>query len=119
VVFAGPMDASTFLGDSRQCLTSSLRFGDIIVMDNPSSRKAIGIRQAIEAAGADLFYLPTYRPDLNPIEKIWSKVKACLRRVSAKTFDTSTAALGDALNVIHIAECSNDFNPRGDGGFSC
>ena len=113
VLLDGPMNSEAFLGYTQQCLAPSLRPGDIVVMDNLSSHKAIGVRQAIEAAGADLWYLPPYSPDLNPIEKLWSKVKAWLRRVGAKTFDTLTAAIADALRNVKINECSNYFKSCG------
>ena len=113
VVFDGPMNAATFLAYTQQCLAPTLRPGDLVVMDNLSSHKAIGIRQAIEAAGADLWYLPPYSPDFNPIEKLWSKVKAWLRRVGAKTFDTLTDAIADALRDVQPNECSNYFNSCG------
>lgn len=117
VVLDGPMDAATFLAYTQQCLAPSLRPGDIVVMDNLSSHKAIGVRQAIEAAGADLWYLPPYSPDLNPIEKLWSKVKAWLRRIGAKTFDTLTTTIGDALRAVQPNECSNYFNSCGYGDY--
>jgi transposase len=113
VVMDGPMNNATFLAYTRQCLAPSLRPGDIVVMDNLSSHKAVGVRQAIEAVGANLWYLPPYSPDLNPIEKMWSKVKTWLRRVGAKTFDTLTDAIGDALRAVHTNECTNYFNACG------
>ena len=119
VVFDGPMNSATFLAYTRQCLAPSLRCGDIVVMDNLSSHKAVGVRQAIEAVGADLWYLPPYSPDLNPIEKFWSKVKAWLRRIGAKTFDTLTVAIGDALKAVQNNECNNYFKSCGYGDYSC
>ncbi len=119
IVLDGSMNSVTFLAYTRQCLAPLLRPGDIVVMDNLSSHKAVGVRQAIEEVGADLWYLPPYSPDLNPIEKLWSKVKAWLRRVGAKTFDTLTAAIGDALRSVTINECSNSFNACGYGKYSC
>lgn len=117
VVLDGPMDATTFLAYTRQCLAPSLRRGDVVVMDNLSSHKAIGVREAIEDADADLWYLPPYSPDLNPIEKLWSKVKAWLRRVGAKTFDTLTHAIGDALRDVQPTECNNYFKSCGYGEY--
>lgn len=117
VVLDGPMDAATFLAYTQQCLAPSLHSGDIVVMDNLSSHKATGVREAIEAAGADLWHLPPYSPDLNPIEKLWSKVKAWLRCVGAKTFDTLTDAIGDVLRAVKINECSNYFASCGYGEY--
>jgi len=113
IVLDGPMNSATFLAYTRQCLAPSLRPGDIVVMDNLSSHKAAGVCQAIEEVGADLWYLPPYSPDLNPIEKLWSKVKAWLRRVGAKTFDALTAAIGDALQAVLPDECRNYFKSCG------
>ncbi len=113
VVLDGPMNTDAFLAYTQQCLAPSLRAGDIVVMDNLSSHKAAGVREAIEAADAALWYLPSYSPDLNPIEKLWSKVKAWLRRVSAKTFDGLTDAIANALRNVQANECSNYFNSCG------
>ena len=115
VLIDGPMNTDTFLAYTRQCLAPSLRAGDIVVMDNLSSHKAAGVRQAIEAAGATLWYLPPYSPDLNPIEKLWSKVKAWLRRVTAKTFNDLTDAIADAMRDVQPNECNNYFNSCGYG----
>ena len=75
----GPIDGPTFLSYVEDCLVPALKPGRIVVMDNLSAHKVKGVRQAIEAAGCDLWCLPAYSPDLNPIEKLWSKVKAWLR----------------------------------------
>jgi len=117
VLLDGPMNSTVFLAYTQQCLAPSLRPGDIVVMDNLSSHKAIGVRQAIETVGADLWYLPPYSPDLNPIEKLWSKVKAWLRRVGAKTFDTLADVIGDALRAVQPNECRNYFNSCGYGNY--
>jgi transposase len=101
----GPMDGPTFLAYVRQCLAPALTPGAIVVMDNLPAHKVAGVRQAIEAVGCDLWYLPPYSPDLNPIEKLWSKVKAWLRRIRAKTFETVVDALGDALTHLAADEC--------------
>ena len=118
IVFDGPMNSATFLAYTQQCLAPSLRDGDIVVMDNLSSHKAAGVREAIEAVSADLWYLPPYSPDLNPIEKLWSKVKAWLRRVAAKTFDAISHTIADALNHVTETEAANYFNACGYGDYS-
>ena len=84
-------------------------------MDNLSSRKANAVRESIESVGADLWYLPPYSPDLNPIEKLWSKVEAWLRRVSAGTFDALNVAMADALRAVKPSECGNYFKACGHG----
>lgn len=114
VVLDGTMTGPTFLMYVQQCLVPALRPGDVVVMDNLRSHKVVaGVREAIQAAGCDLWYLPAYSPDFNPIEKLWSKVKAWLRRVRAKTFETVSAAVGDALRAVADDECSNYFTSCG------
>lgn len=113
VLLDGPMNSTAFLAYTSQCLAPSLRRGDIVVMDNLSSHKAVGVRQTIEEAGADLWYLPPYSPDLNPIEKLWSKVKAWLRRIGAKTFDALADVITDALRAVQSIECQNYFKSCG------
>jgi transposase len=109
----GPMDGPTFLSYVEDCLVPALTPGRIVVMDNLSAHKVQGVRQAIEGAGCDVWYLPAYSPDLNPIEKLWSKVKAWLRRTGAKTFETVAGAIGDALRAVADDECLNYFRSCG------
>ena len=115
VVCNGAMDGDTFLDYVEQCLVPSLRRGDIVVMDNLSAHKVKGVREAIESADCDLWYLPPYSPDYNPIEKLWSKVKAWLRRVEAKSFDALSDAIADALRAVKPKECWNYFKSCGWG----
>lgn len=109
----GPMDGVVFLGYVQQCLAPSLRAGDVVVMDNLSSHKAAGVRQAIEAAGAEVWYLPPYSPDLNPIENLWSKVKAHLRSAQARSFSSLIRAIGSALRSVTAQDCRGFFNHCG------
>ncbi|MEM1356334.1 MAG: transposase, partial [Planctomycetota bacterium] len=90
-------------------MATPLSCGDIVVMDNLPAHKVAGVREAIETAGCDLWYLPPYLPDLNPIEKLWSKLKSWLRRVEAKTFDTLSDAVAAALRAVTPEECTNYF----------
>lgn len=113
MVIDGPVNGLTFLGYVQQCLVPALKPGQVVVMDNLSSHKLVGVREAIETASCDLWYLPPYSPDLNPIEKLWSKVKAWLRRVSARTFSAVSCAVGDALRAVDIDECSSYFRSCG------
>lgn len=115
VVCDGAMDGDTFLAYVEDCLVPSLRLGDIVVMDNLPAHKVKGVREAIEEVGCDLWYLPPYSPDFNPIEKLWSKVKAWLRRAEAKTFDTLSDAVASALKAVTADECSNYFTSCGWG----
>jgi len=82
-------------------LAPSLKPGDIVIMDNLSSHKVEGVIEPIIAAGATVRYLPPYSPDLNPIELMWSKIKACLRKLKAKTKEALELALVEALSKIN------------------
>ncbi len=113
IVFDGPTDAIVFRSYVEQCLAPSLQPGDIVVMDNLSSHKVTGVREAIDSVGASIWYLPPYSPDLNPIEKMWSKVKAWLRRVAARTVDGLFQAVGDALRAVDADECRAYFRSCG------
>ncbi len=105
VVFDGPTDAIVFRGYVEQCLAPSLTPGDIVVMDNLSSHKVAGVREVIESVGASVWYLPPYSPDMNPIEKMWSKIKTWLRRVAARTAEGLIHAVGDAFRAVDAEEC--------------
>lgn len=109
IVFDGPTDANIFRSYVEECLAPALHSGDIVVMDNLSSHKVAGVQEAIEKAGATVWYLPPYSPDLNPIEKLWSKVKTWLRRIAARTMDGLITAIGDALRNVDAQECRNYF----------
>lgn len=99
-VIEGPVDADVFAAYVQQVLVPTLRPGDIVVMDNLAPHKAAGIRQTIEAKGAQVWYLPPYSPDLNPIEQMWSKIKQYLRKIAARTLDALVDAIGQALQTI-------------------
>ena len=91
-----PTDADIFLAYLDHVLCPKLRPGDAVVMDNLSAHKVQGVRERIAAAGAELLYLPPYSPDLNPIEKAWSKLKLLLRSARSRTKE----ALDDALSQL-------------------
>jgi transposase len=93
-------DTEIFLAYLDHVLCPQLRPGDVVVMDNLSSHKVKGVRERIEAAGAELLYLPPYSPDLNPIEKAWSKLKLLLRSAKARTKDVLDQAITDLLPQI-------------------
>jgi transposase len=105
IVFEGPTDAVIFRSYVEECLAPALGAGDIVVMDNLASHKVAGVHEAIEEAGASIWYLPPYSPDLNPIEKLWAKVKAWLRRIAARTVEGLIQAVGDALRAVDANEC--------------
>ena len=106
-VFDGAMNGETFLAWVEQFLVPTLRWGDIVVMDNLSSHKVKGVREAIEAAGATLRYLPPYSPDLNPIEQFFAKLKSLLRKAGARTLEALEEAIADALTRFSSNECAN------------
>jgi transposase len=93
-------DREIFLAYLEYVLCPQLQPGDVVVMDNLSSHKVAGVRERIEAAGAKLLYLPPYSPDLNPIEKAWSKLKQLLRSVKARTKEALDKAISELLPQI-------------------
>jgi transposase len=93
-------DTEIFLAYLEHVLCPQLRSGDVVVMDNLSSHKVDGVRARIEAAGAELLYLPPYSPDLNPIEKAWSKLKQLLRSAKARTSEVLDQAITELLPQI-------------------
>ena len=99
-MFEGNTDGPAFETYVEVLLAPRLRRGDIVLLDNLSAHKQDLIRTLIEARGATVEFLPPYSPDMNPIEKCWSKVKAWLRKAKARTFDELVAALADALHAI-------------------
>ena len=119
IVFDGPTNAIVFRSYVEQCLAPSLRPGDIVVMDNLASHKVTGVQETIESVGASVWYLPPYSPDLNPIEKMWSKVRAWLRRVAARTVVELIEAIGEALRAVDADECRAYFRSCGYDTLDC
>ncbi len=113
LVFDGPINAQVFEAYVEQFLAPALRPGDIVVMDNLSSHKAPQIRPLIEAAHATLLYLPPYSPDFNPIEKMFSKLKAFLRKVAERTVDGLWRAIADCIPLVTPRESANYFEAAG------
>lgn len=111
----GAMNGTSFLAYVEQILAPTLRRGDIVVMDNVSVHKVGGVREAIEARGADLFYLPPYSPDLNPIEQFFSKLKALLRKVAARSIHALWDAIGSLLADFSPRECAAYLSNAGYG----
>ena len=109
----GPMTGDAFLAYIEQVLVPTLKPGDIVVMDNLASHKPAAVRTAIEAAGAQLRYLPPYSPDFNPIENAFSKLKNLLRTAAARTVDELDAAIKNALPAFRPDECANYFKAAG------
>lgn len=109
----GATDAAVFRAYVEQVLVPTLAAGDIVVMDNLSSHKVSGIREAIEGAGADLLYLPPYSPDYSPIENCWSKLKANLRKTKARTRESLDEALKHAIESITATDAEHWFKHCG------
>jgi len=109
----GPINSRSFLAWVEQALVPTLRPGDIVVMDNLSSHKSPNIRRAIRNAGAKLFFLPPYSPDLNPIEQVFAKLKALLRKEAPRTLDETCNAIGRSLEKFSTTECENYFRNSG------
>ena len=113
MVLDGPINGAHFLAYVEQVLVPDLRPGNIVIMDNLGSHKGAAVRQAIEAAGAKLLFLPPYSPDLNPIENAFAKLKAMLRKTAARTLDTLWAAIAKLIDTFAPGECSNYFKAAG------
>ena len=106
MVVDGAMNSAVFVAYVRQVLVPTLTPGDIVVLDNLSSHKAAGVRQAIESAGATLIYLPPYSPDLNPIEMTYSKLKWLVRSAAERTVEGLWSLVGRLLDHFPADECS-------------
>ena len=113
MVSDGPMDGPLFLAYVREFLCPTLQAGDIVIADNLSSHKVAGVRQAIEEAGATIRYLPPYSPDLNPIEQLFSKLKAMLRKAAVRTTDALWDEIGRLVGTVSASECRNYFRAAG------
>ncbi len=114
-VLDGPINGQAFVAWTEQMLAPELRPGDLVIMDNLSSHKVQGVRQAIEAAGAQLRYLPPYSPDMNPIEQVFAKLKTLLRKTAARTQESLWQAIGVLLENFSAAECAHYIRHCGYG----
>lgn len=113
LVVDGPINGEVFLAYVRQHLAPSLKRGDIVIMDNLSSHKVVGVREAIEAVGASLQFLPPYSPDFNPIEQVFAKLKALLRKANERTVSALWDRIGKLVDLFEPAECRNYFRHSG------
>ena len=104
IVLDGPMTGAWFLAYVQQVLSPTLRPGDVVIA---------AVRDAVEATGAQLLFLPPYSPDFNPIENAFSKLKALLRKAAARTVDELWAAVASAIDTFTPAECTNYFAAAG------
>ena len=112
-VIDGPMNGDAFLACVEQVLAPTLKPGDIVVLDNLSAHKIPGIREAIEAAGAKLLYLPPYSPDFNPIEQLFAKLKALLRKAAERSVEGLWNRVARLLEAFQPDECANYFRNAG------
>jgi transposase len=113
LVLDGPINGDCFMAYVEQILVPTLKGGDTVIMDNLSAHKREGVREAIEAAGAELAYLPSYSPDFNPIEQFFSKLKALLRKAAERTVDDLWERIGKLLYEFTESECQNYFKNAG------
>jgi transposase len=109
----GPIDGESFRTYVERVLVPTLRKGDIVIMDNLGSHKGKAVRDLIRAAGAKLFFLPKYSPDLNPIEQVFAKLKHLLRKAAARTIESICTAIGEILGAFTAEECANYFRNSG------
>ena len=109
LVFQGATDAEAFATFVEQLLVPKLRRGDVVILDNLSSHKTARVQAALDRVGARLLFLPPYSPDLNPIEKMWSKVKGFLRSTAERTIDGLWDAIGRGLNQVTTEDCRGFF----------
>jgi len=115
LVIDAPMNGTIFLTYVEKFLVPTLSAGDIVVMDNLSAHKVAGIAAAIEATGARVLYLPPYSPDLNPIEQLFAKIKALLRKWKERGVEELWKRIGKLLEEVGATECTNYLSNSGYG----
>lgn len=113
MTISGAVDGIVFLEYVKQVLCPTLTEGDVVVMDNLSAHKVKGVCEAIEEVGASVLYLPPYSPDLNPIEKCWSKIKTYVRQAKARTREALEQALKEALKLVTKKDAEGWFKSCG------
>ena len=106
-VIDGPINGQSFRAYVEQVLVPTLRPGDVVVMDNLGSHKGKVIRRALRSAGAKLFFLPKYSPDLNPIEQVFAKLKTLLRKAEPRSIEAVWKGIGQLLDAFTPIECAN------------
>jgi transposase len=109
----GSTDRWVFEAYVERALAPTLEAGQVVIMDNLPAHKPARVRELIEERGCELIYLPAYSPDLNPIEEAFSKIKAMLRRVGARTKDALVDALGQALSAVSAQDARGYFEHAG------
>jgi len=117
LVLDGPMNGASFVAWVEQFLAPTLSPGDTVVMDNLSSHKVKGVREAIEGKKAKLLFLPPYSPDLNPIEMFFSKLKAILRKAAKRTVPELWHKIGEIIGELPAGQCRNFLTHAGYNRF--
>lgn len=112
-VFDGAINGIAFRAYVEQVLAPTLAGGDIVVLDNLASHKVSGVRDAVEARGASLMFLPPYSPDLNPIEPVFSKTKGLIRAAAPRSREALWNNIGATVERFSPQECSNYFANSG------
>ena len=113
MVLDGPMNGAWFLAYVQQVLAPTLKPRDVVIMDNLAAHKSTPVRDAIEAVGARLLFLPPYSPDLNPIENAFAKLKALLRKAAARSIEQLWDAIARIIQTYSPHECANYFAAAG------
>lgn len=113
MVLDGPMNGAWFLAYVQQVLAPTLKPGDVVIMDNLAAHKSTPIKDAMEAVGARLLFLPPYSPDLNPIENAFAKLKAMLRKAAARSIEQLWDAIARIIQTYSPRECANYFAAAG------
>lgn len=114
-VIDGPINGTSFRAYVEQFLVPTLSRGDVVIMDNLGSHKGQAVRHLIRAAGAKLFFLPRYSPDLNPIEQVFAKLKTLLRKANPRTTEATWRQIGSLLDHFTAEECANYLANAGYG----
>jgi len=114
-VFDGPINGACFRAYTKQILLPTLRPGDIVIMDNLGSHKSKAVRDTIESAGARLWFLPPYSPDLNPIEQTFSKIKHWMRSAQKRSKEGVWRKVGSIIETVTAKECANYIENAGYG----
>jgi transposase len=112
-VIDGPINGASFRAYVEQFLVPTLSPGDVVVMDNLGSHKGKAVRLLIRSAGAKLFFLPRYSPDLNPIEQVFAKLKTLLRKTDPRTIEDTWRGIGSLLDRFTPQECANYLDNAG------
>ncbi len=110
-----PINGELFRLYVERILVPTLRAGDVVVLDNLGSHKQVCVRRQIRKAGAHLVFLPAYSPDLNPIEQLFAKLKALLRKVAARSKEELWSTIGHLLDASPSTECANYLHHCGYG----